>query len=285
MAIRDILVCTDLSSAGDERLQLALDLASSHKARLTAIFVLPAPRSTAPLIGLGPLPSTPPLSLAPAAGPPRDPERAEEIERRFRSELHRSGIEGEWYLLDERNLTEVVDYANTVDLTILGQQSGAAEAESIGELTPDAIILSVGRPVLVIPHIGKFNKVGRRPLIAWDGSREAAQALGDALPLIEDADAATVIYVAAGEADHEPAHRTLDRVVRNLQRHGIKAKREEIPAGDTAIADLLLSRAADLGADMIIAGAYHHSPLRKALFGGVSRGLLENMIVPVLMSH
>ncbi len=107
MAICDILVSLDSGAPSEARLRLALALATSRKASLTAVYVLPEPRSTAPPIGLGPLPpSTEAWMLDPAAGSPRDPERAEEIESQFRSELRGRGIEGEWYLLDERNLAE-----------------------------------------------------------------------------------------------------------------------------------------------------------------------------------
>jgi nucleotide-binding universal stress UspA family protein len=286
MAIRDILVSLDSSASSAARLRLALALATSRKARLTAVYVLPEPRSTAPPIGLRLLPpSTQAWMPASAAEPPRDPERADEIESEFRSELRGRGIEGEWYLLDERNLQEFVEYANTVDLTILGQQSSGAGGDSVGGFSPDAVVLEAGRPVLVVPYAGKFETVGRRPLIAWDGSREAARALGDALPLIEGAEAVTVIYIGAREIQLERARPAIDRVVRHLRRHAIKASGEATRGGDVPISDLLLSRAADLGADLIVAGAYHHSPMREALLGGVSRELLRHMTVPLLMSH
>jgi nucleotide-binding universal stress UspA family protein len=77
----------------------------------------------------------------------------------------------------------------------------------------------------------------------------------------------------------------LERIARHLQRHGVKAQPEESPRGGIPISDVLLSRAADLRADMIVAGAYHHLQLRETLLGGVSRDLLDHMTVPVLMSH
>jgi nucleotide-binding universal stress UspA family protein len=77
----------------------------------------------------------------------------------------------------------------------------------------------------------------------------------------------------------------LDRVVRHLQRHSITATTEESIGGDVPTADLLLSRASDMGADLLVAGAYHHSQLREAIIGGVSRELLDHMTVPVLISH
>jgi nucleotide-binding universal stress UspA family protein len=288
MAIRDILVTADASAAREGRLRLALALARSHKARLTVLYLLPAPRSVAPPIGLGPVP---PTAAAWAPGPsaetgtPRDPERAEQAEAAFRGELRAAGLEGEWYLLDEGNLGEIVGYANAVDLTILGQQPAEGPADGAAGVSPDAVVVEVGRPVLIVPYAGSFETVGRRALVAWDGSREAARALGDALPLIESADAVTVIYVGRGERELERAQPALDRIVRHLRRHGVEAGAEETPRGDIPIAELLLSRAADLDADLIVAGAYHHSPLREALLGGVSRELLRNMTVPVLMAH
>jgi nucleotide-binding universal stress UspA family protein len=91
--------------------------------------------------------------------------------------------------------------------------------------------------------------------------------------------------VIAHEWQTERVHAPLKRIIAHLERHGVPARAEEALRGDMAISDLLLSRAADLGADMIVAGAFHHSQLREALVGGVSRDLLGHMTVPVLMSH
>jgi nucleotide-binding universal stress UspA family protein len=94
-----------------------------------------------------------------------------------------------------------------------------------------------------------------------------------------------VLYVGTQDSDLDRERPRLERVIRHLQRHGVKAQPEESPRGDISVSDVLLSRAADLGADMIVAGAYHHSRLRETLLGGVSRDLLDHMTVPVLMSH
>jgi len=94
-----------------------------------------------------------------------------------------------------------------------------------------------------------------------------------------------VMTVASGEAALEESRPSLERIVRHLARHGIAAQPEESVRGDLAVSDVLLSRAADLDVDMLVAGGYHHSQLREALLGGVSRDLLRHMTVPVLMSH
>src|SRR5205823_4908216 len=101
------------------------------------------------------------------------------------------------------------------------------------------IVLGCGRPLLVVPYAGTFGAqgggngggghgaLGRRVLVAWDGTREAARALHDALPLMAKAEAAIVMTVRAREAAFERDGPSLDRVVRHLQRHGIPAHAEE----------------------------------------------------------
>ena len=128
----------------------------------------------------------------------------------------------------------------------------------------------------MVPYAGAFDTVGRRALVAWDGTREAARAANDALPLLENAEAVTVMFVGARETALEEHHPSIERMVHHLQRHGIAARAEETLHGDLRISDVLLSRAADLAADLLVAGAYHNSQLREALVGGVSRELLED---------
>lgn len=212
-------------------------------------------------------------------------EIAETVEHRFKDELRRAGIEGEWHILPDGDSAALVELAKSVDLTITGQRPPSSRSEGAARFRPEDIVIAAGRPVLVVPYAGTFEAVGRRVLAAWDGTREANRALNDALPLLADAEAVTVMFVGAHTRELEQHHAALERVVRHLQRHGIKATLEETLRGDLAISDILLSRAADLAADLIVTGGYHHSQLREALIGGVSRELLAHMTVPVLMSH
>ena len=261
MELSDILVCVDSTEAGAGRLKLALRLAQQHHAYLTGAYVLePANRDGA------------------TAGA-----RAEQAEERFREALRLHGIDGDWRLIDGPDIAEIVALAKSADLAILGQYSrGAANGTGF---RPDEVATACGRPLLIVPYVGGFTSIGENVLIAWDGTREATRALNDALPLIEAAKSATVMTVIAKEKEFDHAHAELRRVIAHLERHGVPARAEETIRGDLSISDLLLSRAADLGADMIVAGAYHHSQLREALVGGVSRDLLRHMAVPVLMSH
>ena len=296
MALKDILVGVDPSTAGEGRLKLALNLVRAHKAHITACYIMrgehAAPSPIMPGVPVNPGPG---ILVAPQAGPTlggtvptpispasREAERAEQVEELFRTELRAHGLGGEWHLLSPGETAVFIDLAKSFDLTILGQLS--PEIWSTG-FRPDEIVIATGRPVLVVPYAGAFDTVGRRALVAWDGTREAARAANDALPLLENAEAVTVMFVGARETALEEHHPSIERMVHHLQRHGIAARAEETLHGDLRISDVLLSRAADLAVDLLVAGAYHHSQLREALVGGVSRELLDHMTVPVLMSH
>jgi nucleotide-binding universal stress UspA family protein len=290
MALKDLLVCLDAGAASGGRVRLALNLARAHRAHLGGAYVMPQADS---LIAHPPAGVVPPGGVTELGQARLTPgsavtevmhaaEIAENAEQRFTSELQINGIKGEWHLFDTGDEAPLIELAKTVDLVILGQVSSESRGTAF---RPEDIAVAAARPVLVIPYAGAFRTVGKRALVAWDGSREAVRALNDALPLLGDAEAVTVMFVGPREAEFDRQRLSLDRIVRHLERHGIAGKAEQTVQGDLAISDVLLSRAADLGADLIVAGAYHHSQLREALLGGVSRGLLEHMTVPVLMSH
>ena len=296
MALKDILVGVDPSTAGEGRLKLALNLVRPHQAHITACYIMREEHAApSPILAGVPVNPGPGILVAPQAGPTlgdtvptpispasREAERAEQVEELFRTELRAHGLGGEWHLLSPGETAVFIDLAKSFDLTILGQLS--PEIRSTG-FRPDEIVIATGRPVLVVPYAGAFDTVGRRALVAWDGTREAARAANDALPLLENAEAVTVMFVGARETALEEHHPSIERMVHHLQRHGIAARAEETLQGDLRISDVLLSRAADLAVDLLVAGAYHHSQLREALVGGVSRELLDHMTVPVLMSH
>ncbi len=296
MALKDILVGVDHSTAGEGRLKLALNLVRAHHAHVTACYVMrdehAAPSSILPGVPVNPGPGAPVAPEAsaavgdtastPVSPASREAERAERVEELFSGELRAHGLGGEWQILSPGEAAVFIDLAKSFDLTILGQLS--PEIRSTG-FRPDEIVIATGRPVLVVPYAGAFETAGRRVLVAWDGTREAARAANDALPLLENAEAVTVMFVGARETALAEHHPSIERIVHHLQRHGIAARAEKTLQGDLRISDVLLSRAADLAADLIVAGAYHHSQLREALVGGVSRELLDHMTVPVLMSH
>jgi nucleotide-binding universal stress UspA family protein len=303
MPFRDILVCLDPTDSGEARLRLAAGLASELHAHLSAALILPeqiAGAGTAGYDGLGFRAPTDAATIAggslvtgiPAPGAPpaeqgdyaRRLELTDIVEQRFREALQLDGISsGDWQLFGSGDSEDLLAAVRAVDLAIYPQGSGEYRLP-VG-FGPEDLVVAAGRPVLVVPYAGEFAALGRRVLVAWDGSREAARAAHDALPLLHKAELVTLLTVNQREADFERHRPGLERMLKNYGRHGIPARVEETIRGDLAIADILLSRASDCDADLIVAGAYHHSQLRESLFGGVTRDLLDHMTVPVLMSH
>ena len=120
-------------------------------------------------------------------------------------------------------------------------------------------------------------------MVCWDGSRPAARAIGDAMPLLAKAGKVEIVSIA-DDPGKEDKIEGVD-MSQHLARHGLKVEVERIPRGDVDVADALLSHAADSGADIMVMGGYGHSRLRQFLLGGVTRSTLRSMTVPVLMAH
>jgi hypothetical protein len=122
---------------------------------------------------------------------------AETVERRFRETLQLGGIAGDWHLFVRGGAAELIALAKAADLVIVGQH--LHEAPASAEFRPEEIVVACGRPLLLLPYAGTFSSVGKRVLVAWDGTREATRAVHDALPLIAAAEAVTVVSVAGRE--------------------------------------------------------------------------------------
>jgi nucleotide-binding universal stress UspA family protein len=293
MAFRDILVGIDGTTAGERLLRSALGLARDHNAYLAAAYCMAEDHAATVLAG-APVNPSPGIFVAPevltahgdkASDPfpqiSHEAQIADRVQHLFWNELQREDLNGEWHLFASKTVG-FIDLAKSFDLTILGRLS--PDARSIG-FPPGETVVASGRPVLVIPYAETIDKFGRRALIAWDGTREAVRAVHGALPLLDRAEAVMVIYVGAQQASLEQHRPSLEWISSHLKRHRIPAQPEATLRGALSISELLLSRAADMSADLIVSGAYHHSQLREALIGGVSRDLMEQMTVPVLFSH
>lgn len=171
--------------------------------------------------------------------------------------------------------------ARRFDLAVVGQ----AEPDKYppADLIIEGALFESGRPVIVVPYIQKSGLKLDRVMICWDGSRPAARAIADAMPLLQRAQQVDVVIVAneRGKQDEVPGA----DMGQHLARHGLKVEVARIPAGDIDVGNALLSRAADSAADFLIMGGYGHSRLREFILGGVTRTVLSAMTVPALMSH
>ena len=135
-----------------------------------------------------------------------------------------------------------------------------------------------------MPQNRLSHEFGRNILLAWDGTREAAIALRDSLPLLARAANVALVSVSSADETAEASSYLVPQTLAWLQRHGVQANAQQHSAL-TDIADLLLSCARRMDADLIVMGGYGHARLRELVLGGVTRKILERMSVPVLMAH
>ena len=276
MGLKDLLVHVDNDPAGSARVDVAAVLAARHEAHLTGLHPM----------GWSRLPGYVELEL-PATF--LDEQRrqleglARQAETRFHEATRRRGIQGEWRV-DTGDIIGITKlHARYADLTIVGQGIDLKDAPHDLRFLPQELALGVGRPVLVVPRYGTFDTVGERVLVAWNGSREATRAVHDALPILKLATNVTVLSI-------DPERDTGERmpsadIALHLARHGVAAEGMSTLGLDISVGDLLLSRTSDLGADLIVMGAYGHSRVREMVLGGATRHILQHMTVPVLMSH
>jgi len=203
---------------------------------------------------------------------------------RFEAGVKKAGISAETRILDATfggAATLFAQIARRFDLAVVGQAQ--REGGASDELMVEGALFESGRPLVVVPYIQKRGLTLERVLACWDGGRTAARAIGDALPFLERAKAVDIVIVAEERKGGDEINGA--NMSEHLARHGVTANVKRIAKGDLAIEDVLLSYAADSGADFMVMGGYGHSRLREFILGGVTRGILGSMTVPVMMSH
>lgn len=171
-------------------------------------------------------------------------------------------------------------HARYADLVVAAQSQPDSSDRRFIDLAEDVLIAS-GRPVLVIPAIGAKAPIANKVAVAWNGSREAARALADAMPLLDKAKSVEIFIAGDPELGDLPGA----DIAAHLARHGIKVDVYRSPGSEVSVGDALLNRVAETGADLIVMGGYGRSRFREFILGGVTRHILQHMTVPVLMSH
>ena len=279
MKLCDILVHVDASPQARIRLDLAVALARQHQTHLTALHIIDF---ALPVMAMGDgggggaviaelMEQMRQTALTAGA----------QLKTIFQEAIRREGVMGEWRQVEGRAVELLALHGRYADLLVMGQDD--PESGNAGLL--EAVLFDSGRPVLAIPFAGTFKTFGKRVLVGWNASREASRAVHDGLPLLAKAES-TCVFLAnpkRGLAAHgeEPGA----DIARHLARHGLKVEVAKTIADDVADSALLLNHASDMGADLLVMGAYGHSRLREFILGGVTRSLLREMTVPVLLSH
>ncbi len=221
-------------------------------------------------------------------------ERAEAAARAaaaaFEAAAHRAGRSSIEVRQLSGDLVQALDLsARYADLVVMGQVDPDTVDNGRDSDFPDQVILTCGRPVLLIPYVfadgASLPAQDGHALIAWSATRESTRAVIDALPLLQRAREVTVMTLNARPAAEGHGALPGADIALYLARHGVTVNvRNEETAGVDAGA-MLLSRVADLSADLLVMGAYGHSRLRELVLGGVTRTVLREMTVPVLLSH
>jgi nucleotide-binding universal stress UspA family protein len=274
MAIRNILFHAFEGHAGQSVEDTAFGLAQAHGATLTALAVvdnMPIPAYVVPYV---------PSDLAESYV---DESRtaAKEIEARVKAHEAATGIPTEWRYREGDIRAVFAQHAHYTDLVVLAQ--GAGERVPVGPAAslPGDLVLTAGRPVLVVPWNNAPAAIGKRVMIGWNASKEAVRALNDALPILEKADAVKVLTVGEEDGRHLPGA----DIAQHLARHGVKAEADHVPDASGPAASTLVFEAKDFGADLLVCGAWGHSRMFETVLGGVTRNLLRGMELPLLLSH
>jgi nucleotide-binding universal stress UspA family protein len=276
MAYKDIVVHSDSSDTGKHRMEIAASLAAKHDARLIGLFT-EGTTYVPPMADLAQLPAAYFEEQEEAMREESDATR--EI---FTEICAKSGVSNEWRSIQGLAFDVLLTSARYADLIILGQRPPGSYP-LLGDY-PGGLVLSAGRPVLIIPDVGRHDVIGSKVMIGWDGGAPATRAVHDAIPLMRDADLVDVIAINPDTTGHHGQEPGAD-IGRHLAGHGLNVEAESMTVNNIGVADMLLSRAADKSIDLFVMGAYGHARWREMVLGGVTAHMLENMTMPVLMSH
>lgn len=260
----------------------ALHLAGKLNAHLAALHVMPQPY-------------VPVAPYGDVAGEIIERERqalvaqADRIEAMFRSavagrpdrtELRR--VEAHWAPVSEI----VTLHARSADLAVLAQPAPGIRLDYNPADVAEDVMMGSGRPVLLVPRQGVERAIGGRVLVAWNGSREGSRAVFDSLPFLVRAREVRVLTIEPVRPGSKESAETSRDIAAALARHGVPAiTAATMVRGRASVADELIARVAELGADLLVMGGYGHTRLREAIFGGATIGVLAAMSIPVLMSH
>ena len=287
MAFRDLLVHVDFSEGAVSRIDFAMHLARKHEAHLTALLV------AEDRFALGRKLKSAEMGLVPAA-------EFEKFRQRQTRELNdevanlksscaaiaeRLGVQHEWQYVEGRPRDVFAQQARYADAFIIGQEAPSTEIAGHMYSFAEEMLFSTGRPLLYIPASGSFPKAGTHVLVAWNSSRFAARAVADALPILELAERVTVLSINSEDYGNVGMSRPMSSIVQHLKRHCglVELKSVELKTGNIGLE--ILRQSAQLDADLVVAGGYGHPRLWEKMLGGVTRDLLSNMDVPLLMSH
>lgn len=275
--VKDIIVNLSVTKEGSVVGNYAVSVAVALQAHLTGVAFIYDP--VVPISGAGYIPA----EVIETQRDDNETAAAAAI-KSFTAATDQAGISAE-SLMTNASLAGAGDQfarmARRFDLAIVGQAQ--PDISSLEQIIGETTLFESGRPVLMVPYIQTAPFKTDNVMICWDGSRTAARAVADAIPLIGEGSRVEIVIVA-NERGKQDEIEGAD-IGQHLARHGLTVDVHRITGGDIDVGDALLSHAADSGADFMVMGGYGHSRLREFVLGGVTRSIFETMTVPVLISH
>jgi nucleotide-binding universal stress UspA family protein len=275
--VKDIIVNLSVTKNGSTVSNYAVSVAAALQAHLTGIAFIYDP--IVPISGTGYIPAD--VIETQRA----DNETAAEAAiKDLTAAIDRAGISAEPLMLSA-SLTGAGDQfarmARRFDLAIVGQAQ--PEMSTMEQIIGETTLFESGRPMIMVPYIQKAPFKTGNVMICWDGSRTAARAVADAIPILGKSSRIEIVSVT-NERGKEDEIEGAD-IGQHLARHGLKVDVHRVSRGNIDVADALLSHAADSAADLMVMGGYGHSRLREFVLGGVTRSIFQSMTLPVLLSH
>lgn len=279
MALKDLLVVL-FGDETDAHVIAAVDamplFAQAHVAA-TLLAPIPDPAFAGDVFGAG-------MALGEFVAQART--EAGAAQERIRLALRRTNLGYEQRLILSPTLNAcdmAVTHARHVDLTVMARP--ARGASSFHHEVMEAVLMESGRPLLLIPPGWQAHGDAKTVFVAWNAGREAARAIGDSRDWL-----AAASKIVIGTVDAKPGPRSHGEapgvdIATHLARHGHAVELRNIDSLGAGTGEAILAAAQDAGADLIVVGGFGHPRLQQALFGGVTRTIVETSSVPLLMSH
>lgn len=277
-SLGQLLVHLDASPRAVQRLEAARQIGQAHGAAVTALYAV--------------MPSFVELPFAPELGPSIaadlrgiDDELRARARAAYEQSLTAPGVHVAWAeVRDDPVVAAFAQQALYADLLLLGQHDPSSTPSSgVPADFSEIVMVASGKPALILPYAGMLPAViGEIAVIAWKPTREAARAVSAAVPLLQRA---RRVHVLAWTGEEESVDGNLLDLNGFLKLHGVDAIWHRQGEEPQALGELLLSRACDLEADLLVMGCYGHSRAREWVLGGISRTVLRSMTLPVLMAH
>jgi nucleotide-binding universal stress UspA family protein len=280
MTYKTIMVCLNEVDRIDGLLDVAIEVAEHQGAHILGMYVIPAVQIY-PSVAID---LSPQIFEAYRSFFKRHAHRVKET---FDDRMRRSGLNFEWCLVNGETplvADTVIEHGVAADLVIASQVD---RTDSFGvELDfVERLVMGVGRPLLLVPYSISARTLRGKVLIGWNGTREAARAAFDAIPLLQQAEAVTICWADPQKTLEAPRSIPCAELATALARHNITATAEGFPTAGLTAGQALKTRALDLGAGLLVMGAYGHTRISEFVFGGATDFMLKNMPIPVLISH